>query len=73
MQFRSTQPYRSGGEYCAFRLFPAFVLAVFGEVTDDARLGRRDLILVRANRRSPESADRFVAVPKADEDANSRS
>ena len=47
---------------------PAFALAAAA-----VRPGRSDLTLVRANRRSPESADRFVTDPKVDEDADIRS
>ncbi len=73
MQFPPNQPYRFGKEYRGSDFSPAFALAVFGEFTDDARLSRPDIILVRANRRLPESADRFVTDPKVDGDANSRS
>jgi len=62
------QPYRLGEEYCGSDFSPAFELAAA-----EACPGKSDLTLVRANRRSPESADRFVMDPKVDEDADIRS
>ena len=68
MHCASIQPYRLGEEYCGSDFSPAFELAAA-----EACPGKSDLTLVRANRRSPESADRFVMDPKVDEVANNRS